>query len=69
MTRITATVKGGVIVPDEPLTLPEGTHVVVEVPARDWIRRIAGPWTDDPRIDEWLRQRERSRTMAEGRAL
>jgi hypothetical protein len=69
MTRITATVKGGVIVPDEPLTLPEGTHVVVEVPARDWILGFAGSWKDDPGIDEWLRERKRSRTMTEGRAL
>jgi hypothetical protein len=69
MKRVPGTVRDGVVVLDESLEVPDGTRVLVEVPARDWVLRFAGAWQDDPGIEAWLSERRQSRTMSEGPAL
>lgn len=65
MARMTGTVRDGVVVLDQPVDLPDGTPVLVEVardiPARDWLARFAGLWKDDAGIDAWVRERSRER--------
>jgi hypothetical protein len=69
MNRVTGVVRDGIVVLDEPLDVPDGTHVIVEVPARDWILRFAGVWKDDVGIDEWVQERREGRSMSEGKSL
>lgn len=44
MNRVMGVVRDGVVVLDEPLDVPDGTHVLVAVPTRDRIPRFAGAW-------------------------
>lgn len=65
MVKVTGTVKNGVVLPDEPLDLPDGTSVLVEIPAeipaKEWLARFAGIWRDDPGIEAWVRERSNAR--------
>ncbi|MGI8551160.1 MAG: hypothetical protein ACR2PL_10320 [Dehalococcoidia bacterium] len=60
--EIAGTVNDGVIVPDPPLGLPDGSRVLVigmlqTAPARDWLLTFAGIWRNDPGIDLWMDER------------
>jgi hypothetical protein len=66
MKRSRGIVQGGVVVLDEPVDLPEGTHVLVQVSEPDWLEAIDGGWKDDQGIEQWLRERMTSRAMSEG---
>ncbi|MGH2583373.1 MAG: hypothetical protein ACRDJE_00490 [Dehalococcoidia bacterium] len=66
MTRIPGRVKGGVVVPDRPLELPDDTPVTVEISSRDWLLKFAGIWRDDPGIEAFLREWPNSRTASGG---
>ncbi|MGI8553785.1 MAG: hypothetical protein ACR2PL_23795 [Dehalococcoidia bacterium] len=53
----------GVIVPDKPLDLPDGSTVLVVGASQtgsawDWLLQFAGIWEDDPGIDAWVAERE-----------
>jgi hypothetical protein len=61
MSKLRGTVRNGVIVLDPPVELPEGTLVIIEIPAREWLDRFAGIWKDDPGIEAWLQEREEER--------
>jgi len=41
---IKGVVKGNVIVPEEPLSLPEGTRVTINLPSKLCLLRHAGVW-------------------------
>lgn len=69
MKSIIGTVRDGVIVLDQPLDIPEGTQVIVQVPPPDWLREVAGAWKHDRGIDEWLHERQQTRTMSDGPTL
>jgi hypothetical protein len=69
MTRIAGRVKDGVVIPDEPLKLPDDTPVTVEISSRDWLLTFAGIWRDDPGIEAFLREWPESRTSSPGRQL
>jgi hypothetical protein len=69
MARVAGRVKGGVVIPDEPLELPDDTPVTVEISSRDWLQTFAGIWRDDPGIDAFLREWPDSRTASPGRRL
>lgn len=69
MTRIAGRVKGGVVIPEEPLELPDDTPVTVEISSRDWLLKFAGMWRDDAGIESFLREWPDSRTASPGRSL
>jgi len=69
MKSVRGVVRGGVVVLDGAVDLPEGTQVLVQVPEPDWIEAIVGAWKNDEGIEQWLRERKSSRTMSEGPKL
>jgi hypothetical protein len=69
MKSVRGIVRGGIVVLDETIDLPDGTQVLVQVPEADWPETIEGAWKDDEGITQWLRERMTSRTMSEGPTL
>jgi hypothetical protein len=73
VSKIRGTVRNGVVVLDQPVALPEGTPVVVDIPdevsSLEWLGRFIGIWRDDPGIDAWFSEWPNSRTVSEGPTL
>jgi hypothetical protein len=69
MNRIPARLKNGIAVPDQPVPLPDGTAVVIEIPAVAWLQRFVGLWRDDPEIEAFARAWPQERTASEGPRL
>lgn len=69
MKIVRGVIRGGVVVLDEALEVPDGTWVLVHIPEPNWFEAIDGAWKDDEGIARWLRERTASRTMSEGPTL
>lgn len=66
---IRATVVDGIVIPDEPLDVPNGTKVFVEVTQRDWLLRFAGIWREQESLAQSVLESFSSRTASSGREL
>ena len=65
-TGYTGTVKDGVIIPDEPLNLPDGAKVEIELTPRQRLERLIGVFKDDPYWERFQNEVAASRTTSPG---